>query len=136
MSQSIKQVIILRNDLHMNKGKCSAMSAHASLGAVLSQIERFIDEDDGITEYKMRLENNSPLNIWLDEKFTKICLQVNSEEELLYLHKQAQEAGLINCLIKDSGETYFHGVPTYTCLAIGPDFSDKIDKITGGLKLI
>lgn len=26
--------------------------------------------------------------------------------------------------------------PTYTALAIGPDYSDKIDKITGHLKLI
>lgn len=134
MPQEIKQCIIIRKDLGMNKGKMIAQSCHASLGLVLSQMYK--ENSSPLTTYTMQLKNDSPLNYWLSEKFTKICLQVNSEDELLDLYKKAEEAGIINCLIKDAGETYFHGVPTYTCLAIGPDYSEKIDKITGHLKLI
>ncbi len=39
-------------------------------------------------------------------------------------------------LITDAGRTEFHGEPTNTTLAIGPDYSEKIDKITGGLPLL
>ncbi|MCA9071910.1 MAG: hypothetical protein KDA84_23440, partial [Planctomycetaceae bacterium] len=35
-----------------------------------------------------------------------------------------------------SCKTEFHGVPTPTCLAIGPAGADKIDEITGKLQLL
>jgi PTH2 family peptidyl-tRNA hydrolase len=34
------------------------------------------------------------------------------------------------------GKTEFNGVPTKTCLGIGPAKAEKIDKITGDLKLL
>lgn len=37
--------------------------------------------------------------------------------------------------ITDVGRTEFNGVPTITALAIGPNKSEDIDKITGHLKL-
>jgi PTH2 family peptidyl-tRNA hydrolase len=61
---------------------------------------------------------------------------VNSEEELLALYAKAMEAGIITSLITDAGLTEFNGVPTNTCIAVGPDFEDKIDSITGGLPLL
>jgi len=39
-------------------------------------------------------------------------------------------------VIVDSGLTEFHGVKTKTCLAIGPNKKEDIDKITGSLKLL
>jgi PTH2 family peptidyl-tRNA hydrolase len=68
--------------------------------------------------------------------FKKICVSVNSEQELLDLHKAAVEAKIINSLIQDSGLTEFGGVPTYTTVAIGPDFEEKIDAITKHLPLL
>ena len=38
-------------------------------------------------------------------------------------------------LCVDAGRTEFHGVPTATCCAIGPDWPERIDPITGHLKL-
>jgi PTH2 family peptidyl-tRNA hydrolase len=61
---------------------------------------------------------------------------VDSEEELMQIHDKAVEAGLEVHLITDSGRTEFHGQPTRTCLAIGPDEADKIDAITGHLELL
>ncbi|NJO65883.1 MAG: hypothetical protein HC836_49780, partial [Richelia sp. RM2_1_2] len=36
----------------------------------------------------------------------------------------------------DRGNTEFHGKYTETCLVIGPDYSNRIDEITGKLKLL
>ena len=59
-----------------------------------------------------------------------------SEEELLELHHKALLANIPTVLITDSGKTEFHGVPTITCIAIGPYYSEEIDKITSKLKLL
>ena len=61
---------------------------------------------------------------------------MNSEEELMELQDKALDAGLEVHLITDSGKTEFHGEPTNTCLAIGPDKAEKIDEITGQLQLL
>ena len=73
---------------------------------------------------------------WLAGTFAKVCCRVNSEAELAEIHDKALEAGLEVHLITDSGRTEFHGQPTRTCLAIGPDDADKIDAVTGDLELL
>jgi PTH2 family peptidyl-tRNA hydrolase len=60
----------------------------------------------------------------------------SSPPKLMQIHDKALEAGLEVHLITDSGRTEFHGQPTRTCLAIGPDEADKIDAITGHLPLL
>ena len=74
--------------------------------------------------------------LWIRGIFKKVCLKVDSEQELLDIHKKALEAGLVSYLITDAGLTEFNGVPTNTCIGIGPDYADKIDVITGHLKLL
>lgn len=78
---------------------------------------------------------------WLDweegkEGFIKIVVSVDSEQELLDLKKEADVSNIPNALILDNGLTEFGGIKTYTVLAIGPDQSEKIDNITGHLKLL
>lgn len=51
------------------------------------------------------------------------------------IYSKAKEKDLEVRLITDSGITEFGGVPTRTCLAIGPDWSELIDPITSHLKL-
>lgn len=119
-----KQVIIIRKDLNMRKGKMVAQGAHASMAVLL---EYLYHRDETIP---------LPMRHWLADKFTKICVYVNSEQELLEFHQKAKMS-LIPCsLICDAGLTEFGGVPTYTAVAIGPDLSEEIDKITGGLPLL
>ena len=74
--------------------------------------------------------------IWLTGAFAKVCCLVNSEEELMSIFDKANAAGLEVHLITDSGKTEFHGQPTRTCLAIGPDVAEKIDVLTGHLELL
>jgi len=65
-----------------------------------------------------------------------VCVSVDSEEELVDVYNKAKTAGLICSIIQDAGLTEFNGVPTLTCVAVGPDRSDKIDAITGKLPLL
>jgi PTH2 family peptidyl-tRNA hydrolase len=129
-----KQVIVMRNDLNMRKGKMVAQGSHASLGAVL-MIKDFLDECDaeGSADDSAWYE---PFTKWIKGTFTKVCVRVDGETELMRIFGEAQRAKLPVKLITDAGHTEFHGVPTRTCLAIGPAWADEIDKITGGLTLL
>jgi len=126
-----KQAIIIRNDLNMRKGKMCSQAAHASMAVITTNMN--IISDDG--EYKGAFEMTEAFVDWVNNSYTKICLQCSSEEELLELHSKAKAEGIICSLIKDNGLTEFKGIPTYTAIAIGPEYSEKIDKITNHLKL-
>lgn len=128
-----KQVIILRKDLSIRKGKMISQGAHASLAAILKDK---IIEDHVDGKMSLRIMLTEPLKAWLLGIFKKIVVSVDSEQELLEIEKKAREEGIITSLIQDSGLTEFGGVPTYTAVAIGPDSSDKLDPITGHLKLL
>lgn len=130
MTMKHKQVIIIRKDLNMRKGKIAAQAAHASMGAVLSEAS---SSNDGTS---LILNIADPrIGPWLTGQFTKICVYVNTEQELLDVYQQAKDAGLISCLIQDSGLTEFGGVKTYTAVAVGPDSGDRIDAICKHLPL-
>lgn len=118
MEDKLKQVIIIRHDLKMRAGKAIAQGAHASLKAVLENFD------------------NPLVKEWLSGIFTKVCVRVNSEEELISVYEKAKEVGLIASLIEDQGLTEFHGVLTATCVAIGPAYSSDLEAITGDLRLL
>lgn len=125
---SHKQMIILRKDLNMRKGKMVAQGAHASMSVFLQCMEK--DGENLI--FKMD-ERSEP---WLTGRFKKICVSVNSEEELLNLYQKAKDQGILCSLIQDAGLTEFGGVPTYTAIAIGPDTNERIESLTGHLPLL
>ena len=73
---------------------------------------------------------------WLAGAFTKVCVRVDSEAELMSVVKAAEQAGVMVRLVIDAGRTEFRGVPTPTCCALGPDYAERIDPISGHLKLL
>ena len=134
-----KQVIVVRKDLNMRKGKIAAQVAHASMKAVMSGPDCAIIRHDygDMLEIFLGKKEEDPLNIWLASKFTKIVVGVDTYEEFKELVKKVQESDLkYKAVIVDSGATEFNGVPTVTCMALGPDWPEKLDAITGHLKLI
>ncbi len=128
----VKQVIVIRKDLNMRKGKMCAQAAHASMKVLLDTIKSY----NGIRVLFVHGECEKEFKEWLDGKFTKIVVGCGSESELLSFELLAKEKGIPNALIQDAGATEFHGVPTYTALALGPARAGKIDEITGHLKLL
>lgn len=125
-----KQVIVIRKDLNMRKGKIVAQGAHASVKVILDMM---IPEARGSI---LELNPDTPLIDWITGSFTKICVSVDSEQELIDIYEKAIASGLHASIITDSGLTEFGGVPTRTAVAIGPNWSNDIDTVTGNLKLL
>lgn len=133
---NIKQIIVARTDLNMRKGKLAAQVAHASMGVILGLGRVHHEETGSHVWFHADLTQHPDVVAWIEGRFTKIVVGVDSEEALHVLHQQAQDAGLPCCKIQDSGLTEFGGVPTYTTLAIGPAPAEKLAPITGNLKLL
>lgn len=142
----VKQVILIRTDLKDFKGnkvpcgKLMAQVAHASLEAIFNRmnvnIEQLEDYEGTRAVYReLNTTCNSALNMWICGEQKKVCLAVNSQEELDYYYNLAKQNNLMSSYIIDNGHTVFNGIPTPTCVAIGPDFSHLIDTITTKLKL-
>jgi PTH2 family peptidyl-tRNA hydrolase len=125
----VKQVIVVRKDLNMRKGKIAAQVAHAAMKFIVDNNEA--DRGDEIT---VKLSKSEAM--WLTGSFTKVVVGVDSEEQLNDLVFRAELEGIEVHPIVDAGRTEFNGVPTLTCAAFGPCESDLLDKITGNLKLI
>ena len=128
--ERIKQVILVRKDLKMRRGKEIAQGSHASMEFVSSQIRQRLDAKADTV-----IELNPDEATWLSKGMAKVCLQVNSEEELLHYHEKALRHDLKSFLIRDSGRTEFGGTPTLTACAIGPAPASQIDPVTGNLTL-
>jgi len=112
----MKQIILIRQDLKMPKGKLAVQACHASVEAVLKSDKKNILE-------------------WKKEGMKKVVLKVKDKKELFYYNQLAKDSGIKTGLITDAGKTYFQ-TSTTTCLALGPDNEEKLDKLTGNLKLI
>jgi len=111
-----KQVIVVRRDLKMGPGKLSAQVAHASLFSA-SKAAKAVSE------------------AWEREGSKKVVLKSQSLEEILELHKKTKAAKLPCFLVSDAGLTQLEP-GTVTCLGIGPDTDERIDRITKHLKLL
>ncbi|MBI4981027.1 peptidyl-tRNA hydrolase [Candidatus Woesearchaeota archaeon] len=112
----LKQVILVRQDLKLPKGKLGAQCAHASVEAVLKSPSSTIKE-------------------WRSQGMAKIVLKVKDEKELIHYFQLAKDAGLTASLITDAGRTVI-APGTKTCAGIGPDEEEEIDKLTGKLSLL
>jgi len=123
----------MRKDLKIRKGKQISQGAHASCGVLLEAFNKY--KKDGDNFWTFIFQDGSNWDEWLSKTFTKITVSVNSEDELLEIYNKAVDAGMPCSLVTDAG---FTEIPagTKTCAAIGPYWSDDIDKITGDLKLL
>lgn len=134
----VKQVILIRRDLGMRRGKEIAQGSHASMAFLSEAVQDYAKQCDDYLLTRMeepQLELSNAAWRWIEGRFTKVTLQVWSEEELEKYYQAALAAGLTAHLITDSGKTEFRGEATKTCCAIGPDYSDKINAVTGDLRL-
>lgn len=126
-----KQVIVIRKDLNMRKGKIAAQAAHAAMAFITSRLDYCCNHPNALAARFSKIERD-----WIGGTFKKICVSVDSLEELLEIERLASEAGVVCSVIQDNGTTEFHGVPTITCLALGPDLPDRLDPISGKLPLL
>jgi PTH2 family peptidyl-tRNA hydrolase len=114
-----KQVIAVRTDLGMSRGKIAVQVAHGSLSA----------------SENARVSQQEIWRAWYREGQKKVAVKVSSEEELLELRRQAINHRLPHALIRDAGMTELPP-GTITVLGIGPAKAEVMDKVTGALKLL
>ena len=114
-----KQVIVVRADLKMGRGKTAVQVAHAAvLGA--DKVKKIYPE-----WYRE----------WEGSGQAKITVKVRSLDELMQIKKEAEKVGLPLVMVEDRGLTQL-SPGTITCIGIGPASSEKLDPVTGGLKLL
>lgn len=111
-----KQVIIVRKDIKLGVGKTSSQVAHAALGA-------------------MRLVDEKIVKQWEGTGAKKVVLKVKDLRELKKVEKKIKDEKIPYFLVRDAGLTQLKP-GTITALGVGPIEENKIDKITGRLKLL
>jgi len=111
-----KQVIVIRKDLEMGKGKLACHACHAAVSSV-----RKVEEET--------------IKKWEKEGSEKVVLKIDSLKKLRDLYKKAKDSKLPCSLISDAGLTQLEK-GTVTCIGIGPAEEKRIDRITGKLKLL
>ncbi len=125
--RDIKQVIILRTDLNMRKGKMVAQAGHG----IVENTIKCISGSTSIWNEWFQTWRNSP-----HKREKKICVSVKTEEDLINVFDKAVSACLPATIVQDEGCTEFHGQQTLTAVVIGPAPSNMIDLITGTLQLL
>ena len=114
----IKQVIVVRTDLGMGKGKIAAQVGHA---CVLGAENVRKSHSDWFEKW------------WLGQE--KVVVKVESLKELEEIKKHAIDIDVPWSEVTDAGHTQI-APGTVTCISLGPAPEESIDKITGDLKLL
>lgn len=114
-----KMVIVVRTDLGMSVGKMIAQACHAAVAC---------SEQAKKTHSKQWAR-------WRDEGAKKVALEAESFEELKELTRKAEQLDIVYVLIQDAGHTEV-APGTTTCLGLGPDQAQRVDKVTGSLPLL
>ncbi len=114
-----KQVIAVRTDLGMSRGKMAVQVAHGSVSAA----------------ERARVTKQEEWRAWMREGQKKVAVKVISEEEILELRKQAITHSLPHAIIRDAGMTELPP-GTLTVIGIGPAKTESVDKVTKDLKLL
>ena len=117
--QSLKMVFIINHELKMGKGKIAAQVGHAAVKATLKSGE-------------IRPEL---LDAWLSTGQKKICVKADDALHIEQIEKQAKQLKILTSKIHDAGHTQIPA-GSLTVLALGPDEDEKLDGLTGDLKLL
>jgi PTH2 family peptidyl-tRNA hydrolase len=112
----MKMVLVVRQDIGMGKGKAAAQCAHAAVSLTWNKSEK--------------------THKWMhgDPAQAKIVLKAVFED-MEKIAKECEKQGLSHVWIQDAGRTQIEP-GTFTVLGIGPEDEDKLDKITGHLRLL
>lgn len=113
---SYKLAVVVRNDIVMTTGKLAAQVGHAV--------------HDAVTRCKAEI-----LESWEADGSMIVVLEERSEAGLRSVEATARTAGVAVHDVQDEGLTEVES-GTWTALAVGPDNVDRIDSVTGRLRLL
>lgn len=134
---SVKQVIVVRKDLNMSRGKIAGQVSHACMKIFFKTLspnhvavptDNWYLNDSYVSGWN--LPNLPFFEDYINGSFTKIVVKVESEEELLEVYEKARQMKIHSCLIFDNT------LQKNTVAGLGPWNSDELDKLTGHLSLL
>ena len=118
VDNAVKMVLVVNSELKMGKGKTAAQVGHAAVSATL------------------KAGQNNPLELdsWLKSGQKKICVKANYDE-IKQLVSKANLDGIQTVEITDAGKTQIPS-GSLTVVAFGPCEDEKLESLTGHLKLL
>lgn len=126
--KNVKQVIVVRKDLRLKKGKIASLAAHAAMQFILDN-----NESDRPDELRVKLSQQEVH--WLKGTFDKDVLGVDSQDALSNMVLKAELNGINVYSIFDKSKKPDEG-PQLVCAAFGPDEEDQLKQVVGSLKSI
>ena len=111
-----KQVIIVRQDLKLPKGKLAVQVAHASVESALKADSKVLSD-------------------WRRNGAKKVVVKVENQKELEKFLGIADSEGIPKYLVSDAGRTVIEP-GTKTALGLGPADEELLEKLTGSLKMV
>jgi PTH2 family peptidyl-tRNA hydrolase len=128
--KNIKQVIVIRKDLKLRRGKLASLVAHAAMQFILDN-----NESDRNDELRVKLSQQEIH--WLKDSFAKEVIGVDSQDALSNLVLKAELNGVnVYSIFDKSSNIKPDEHPQLLCAAFGPDEEDQISEIIGSLKSI
>jgi PTH2 family peptidyl-tRNA hydrolase len=103
----------------MSTGKIAVQVAHAAVELAVRGLKK----------------NDAIVNKWLIEGQKKVVVRIKSIEELQNTSDVAKRTGIPYAIIADRGLTEVEP-GTITCIGVGPEKEELIDKVTGSLPLL
>ncbi len=119
MTGIIKQIVVVRTDLAMGKGKIAAQVGHACVTGAEN----------------VKRSHPEWYNVWWETGQMKIVLKVSGIRALQEIKIHAIDLGLPWCEISDAGHTQL-APGTTTCVCLGPLPEDLANRVAGDLKLL
>lgn len=126
--KNVKQVIVVRKDLKLRKGKIASLAAHAAMQFILDN-----NESERPDELQVKLSQQEIQ--WLKGSFDKDVLGVDSQDALSDMVLRAEIHGINVYSIFDKSKKPDEG-PQLVCAAFGPDEEDQLEQVVGNLKSI
>jgi len=114
-----KQVLVVRSDLKMGKGKIAVQCSHAAVSA----------------SEEARKSSLDWWRTWMHEGQSKVAVKVSGLSPILDLERRSRENGLPFYVVRDMGLTQVEP-GTVTCIGIGPGPVVRVDLLTGDLPLL
>lgn len=128
MKREPKQIILLRRDLKLRRAEAAALASKASMAFIIEY-----DVSDRSDSVQIKLTGIEAE--WILNSATRIILGVQTEDALKKILLKAELQGIPTYEINGPSSGKFDEGIQLIAASLGPDESEKLDIITGNLKL-
>ena len=120
----LKQAIIIRKDLNLNKRDLASTVARASLKFI-------VENNEAVRGNQLLVSLSSEEQAWLTGSFSQDILGVTNRDQLDEILFRAEIMGIeaYPVFVPNGSEN-----PDVTCIALGPDEPDVINRLIHSLK--